>query len=159
MLLEQTRNLQGQTAPQPLICRGVRGATTVQHNDAEEILRATRELLHTMAALNHMQPADIASIYFTTTADLTAVHPAEAARQLGWQDIALLCAQEITVPGGLEHCIRVLIHWNTTQPAKNIQHIYLKNARSLRPDSQNKPLVRPRQINEMDAMIRALQTM
>ncbi len=158
MLLDQTRQVQVQPAPQPLICRGVRGATTVQHNDAEEILRATRELLHNMATLNEMKPADIASIYFTTTADLTAVHPAEAARQLGWQNVALLCAQEIAVPGGLDRCIRVLIHWNTCQPAQNIQHVYLKNARLLRPDLQNKPLVRPRQINEMDAMIRALQT-
>ena len=142
---------------QPIACRGVRGATTVQHNDPDEILRATRELLNSILKANDMNPEDIASIYFTTTADLNAVYPAAAARQLGWQDAALMCAHEMEVPDGLTHCIRVLIHWNTDRSAKEINHIYLKNARSLRPDRQNQPLVRPRQINQMDAMVRAMQ--
>lgn len=142
---------------QPMVCRGVRGGTTVQHNDPDEILQATRELLDGIVKANDMKAEDIASVYFTTTADLTAVYPAVAARQLGWQDTALMCAHEIEVPDGLPRCIRVLIHWNTNRSAKEINHIYLKNARSLRPDRQNQPLVRPRQINQMDAMVRAMQ--
>ena len=142
---------------QPMACRGVRGATTVRHNDPDEILRATRELLNSITKANGMSPEDIASVYFTTTDDLNAAYPAAAARQLGWQDAALMCAHEISVPNGLNHCIRVLIHWNTHKSAKEIKHIYLKEAKSLRPDRKNQPLVRPRQINQMDAMLRAMQ--
>jgi chorismate mutase len=141
----------------PIVCRGVRGAITVTENDAEAILEATRELLQAMAQANEMHPEEIASIYFTTTIDLNAAYPAIAARRLGWTDIALLCGHEMLVAGGLPLCIRVLIHWNTTRSAKEIVHVYLKDAVSLRPDKQDKPLVRPRQANAIEAMIRVLE--
>ena len=157
MLINGRTEAHLQPKSRSIVCRGVRGATTVSKNDPQEILIATRELLSSIVKANGMQPEDIASVYFTTTADLTAVYPAAAARQLGWQDAALMCAHEMEVPGGLTHCIRVLIHWNTDRTAKEINHIYLKNARKLRPDRANQPLVRPRQINQMEAMVRAMQ--
>lgn len=141
---------------QPTACRGVRGAVTVEANSEEAILSATRELLQIIAKRNEMHPDDIASVYFTTTADLNATYPALAARQMGWRDVALLCGHEMNVPGGLKMCIRVLIHWNTTRSAKEIAHIYLREAQNLRPDRQNLPPIRPRQMNAMEAMVKVM---
>ena len=140
------------------VCRGVRGATTVTENTADAILTATRELLYAIVQSNKVHPDDIASVYFTTTVDLDATYPALAARQLGWIDVALLCGHEMNVPGSLPLCIRVLIHWNTTRTAKEINHVYLRDAKSLRPDRQDLPPVRPRQMNAMEAMVRVLES-
>ena len=115
-------------------CRGVRGATTVEENTAGAILAATSELLALIVEANDLKVEDVASAIFTTTPDLTAAFPARAAREIGWRDVALLDAQEIPVPGSLERCIRVLIHWNTEKSAAEIKHVYLKGAQALRPD-------------------------
>lgn len=115
-------------------CRGVRGATTVERDTAEDILEATRELLQELIERNDIQPEAIASVIFTTTPDLQAEFPALAARQLGWHDVALLCGHEMTRPGALGHCIRILIHLNTTRTAAEIEHVYLRDAINLRPD-------------------------
>ncbi|MGC8787226.1 MAG: chorismate mutase [Anaerolineae bacterium] len=117
-----------------MACRGVRGATTVENNSAAEILTATRELLTQMVTANAMDVEDIASVFFTVTPDLTAVFPAQAARELGWQHVALLDALEIPVPGSLPKCVRVLILWNTEKPQAAIRHVYLRGAAVLRPD-------------------------
>lgn len=117
-----------------IMCRGVRGATTVENDTAAEIIQATEELLSMMIAANEMNPEDVASIIFTTTPDLNAEYPALAARNLGWMDSALLCGHEMNVPQGLPKCVRVLVHWNTAKSLKEIKHIYLKDALSLRPD-------------------------
>jgi chorismate mutase len=117
-----------------MYCRGIRGATTVKENTAEAILAATRELLALIVEANDLKVEDVASAIFTTTPDLTAAFPAKAAREMGWRDVALLDAQEIPVPGSLERCIRVLIHWNTERSAAEIRHVYLRGAQTLRPD-------------------------
>jgi chorismate mutase len=114
--------------------RGIRGATTTEHNTAEQILAATRELLTEMQATNGFEAEDLASAYFTVTADLDAAFPAKAARQLGWQHVPLLDAVEIPVPDSLPRCIRVLLLWNTTLSQEAIKHVYLQEARRLRPD-------------------------
>ena len=116
-----------------MYCRGIRGATTVEHNDREEILAATRELLELIITRNALKTEDIASAIFSLTADLDAEFPAVAARGLGWTDTALMCAREIPVPDSLGKCIRVLIHVNTTRSANEIQHVYIKGAVNLRP--------------------------
>ncbi len=117
-----------------LACRGVRGATTCEANTREAILAATRELLIHMVEHNGIAETDIASIFFTTSPDLTAEFPAVAARELGWNHVAMLCAHEIAAPHGLQRCIRVLIHWNTDKAPEEIRHIYLRDAMNLRPD-------------------------
>lgn len=114
--------------------RGIRGAITVERDDAAEILEATGELLQKMIALNDIDPAEVASATFTTTPDLTAEFPALAARQLGWLAVPLLCGHEMAVPGALPRCIRVLIHLNTERPQSAMQHAYLREAVSLRRD-------------------------
>ena len=116
-----------------MYCRGIRGATTVDHNDREEILAATTELLRLIVLENNLLVEDIASISFTVTEDLDAVFPAQAARQIGWNEVALMCMREIPVPDSLGKCIRVLVHVNTTRSASEIQHVYLREAVSLRP--------------------------
>ena len=115
-------------------CRGIRGATTVSENEAEVILEATRELLEQIIEENGVREADVASVFFTTTPDLDAVYPAVAARQLGWTHTALFCMQETAVAGSLPRCIRVLVHWNTERTNDQIYHVYLREARRLRPD-------------------------
>ncbi|MCE2557662.1 MAG: chorismate mutase [Acidobacteria bacterium] len=116
------------------VCRGVRGATTVEGPSREEILAATAELLQRMVQENGIEPEDVASAMFTTTPDLTAEYPALAARLMGWRDVALLCGHEMAVPGGLDRCVRILLHWNTTLPASGIEHVYIHGAANLRPD-------------------------
>ncbi len=118
-------------------CRGVRGAITVDRNEPEAILAATRELLGALVAANGIDADDLASAIFTLTPDLDAAFPAGAARQLGWDQVALLDAQEIPVPGSLPRCIRVLLHWNTDRPPAEIVHVYLRGAQALRPDLDN----------------------
>ena len=124
-----------QPAPaSPLVCRGVRGATTVSENTAEEILEATSDLLTALVRLNEIQPEDVVSAVFTTTVDLTATFPALAARELGWTEVPLLCTHEMAVPGALGKVVRILLHVNTTRQHREIRHVYLKDARALRPE-------------------------
>lgn len=115
-----------------MYCRGIRGATTVEHNTSEEILAATTELLELLIERNDLQPEDIVSAIFSVTDDLDAAFPARAARLLGWTDAALMCTREIPVPNSLRKCIRVLIHVNTTRSAAEVQHAYIKGAINLR---------------------------
>ena len=117
-----------------VVCRGIRGATTAVENTEEAILEATRELLYIIIRVNNIKPEDVTSAHFTTTVDLNATYPALAARQLGWYHAALLCGHEMHVPGSLGNCVRVLIHWNTTRRIDEIIHVYLKEAKVLRPD-------------------------
>jgi chorismate mutase len=133
------------------VCRGVRGATTATENTKEAILEATREMMYIIIKANDMRAEDVASAYFTTTVDLNATYPALAARQLGWYDAALLCGHEMQVPDGLSKCIRVLIHWNTVRSATEIVHVYLREAKSLRPDRETLPEIAEEEIAAMIA--------
>jgi chorismate mutase len=114
--------------------RGVRGATTVTRNQKEEILDVTRELLATMLEVNEISTEEIASAWITTTPDLYAEFPAVAARQMGWTQVPLMQSHEMSVPGMLPLCIRVLLHWNTEKTQSDIRHVYLREAARLRPD-------------------------
>ncbi len=133
-----------------MICRGVRGATTVERDTPEEVLRATRELLALIIRLNKIDSEDVASVIFTTTQDVVSQYPALAARQLGWMEVPLLCGHEMEVPNSLPRCIRILLHWNTDMPQSQIQHIYLNEAQSLRPD---KSLAEEIDIDELNRWI------
>jgi chorismate mutase len=114
--------------------RAIRGATTVESDSPEQIRRATRELLETIVARNGITSADVVSAIFTVTHDITSEFPAHAARELGWLDVPLLCTLEIPVPGSLGRCIRVLLHVDIDVPRSGIRHVYLHDARTLRPD-------------------------
>lgn len=114
--------------------RGIRGATTVVHDDADEIIEATMELLQQMAASNAMVPESMSSIFFSLTPDLNAAFPAEAARRLGWTYVPVICMRELSVPGALAHAVRVIMMAETAVEQKSIQHIYLRGAEGLRQD-------------------------
>ena len=118
----------------PLRLCGIRGATTVEHNTREAIVAAARELLEALIARNGIVSAHVASALFTTTTDLDAEFPAVAAREIGWDSVALMCGHEMRVPGGLERCLRVLVHLNTDREQSEMQHVYLRGATALRPD-------------------------
>ena len=117
-----------------MLVRGIRGATTVESNTREEILAAARELLDEIVRQNEIDPDHGASILFSATADLSAEFPAVAAREAGFTQVALECLTEMTVPGSLPKCLRILMHVNTERPLAEIKHIYLHGARVLRRD-------------------------
>jgi chorismate mutase len=121
-----------------MLTRGVRGATTVQANTREAILEATRELLEAMVQANEIDTDKVASAFFTVSPDLNAEFPALAAREMGWTHVALLCGHEMAVPGSLKMCLRILLHINTEKRPDELTHVYLKGAKVLRPDIEQK---------------------
>ncbi len=118
----------------PIRLQGIRGATTVESNDAQQILEATDELLRNLIAANDLTPDDVVSGLFTMTADLNAAFPARAAEVYGWNIVALLHSTEVPVPGSLPRCIRLLVHAYTRRTREEIRHVYLRGATVLRPD-------------------------
>ena len=122
------------TLNRPSACRGIRGATTIESNTSEDILEATTDLLDAMIRLNAIAPDDVVSAIFTTTPEITAAFPALAARDLGWTEVPLLCGHEMNVPGALRGVVRILLHVNTPRTPAEIRHVYLREARALRPE-------------------------
>ncbi|OCT12669.1 chorismate mutase [Paenibacillus pectinilyticus] len=115
--------------------RGIRGATTVEQNNADEILAATSELLQAIVEANDFHPEDIGSVFITVTEDITATFPARAIRTLiGWELVPLMCSLEVPVENALPKCIRLMVQVNTTKTQAEINHVYLKEAKALRPD-------------------------
>ncbi|WP_442604475.1 chorismate mutase [Paenibacillus sp. KN14-4R] len=118
-----------------MVVRGIRGATTVENNDADEILTATIDLLSEIVKNNDTDPKDIASVFITVTGDLTATFPARAIRNMeGWELVPLMCSVEIQVENSLAKCIRLMVMVNTTKEQHEIHHAYLNGATILRPD-------------------------
>jgi chorismate mutase len=111
----------------------LRGATSVERNDAEAILKATEELVRELMARNDLPPERMVSAIFTATEDLDAEFPALAARRLGLDSVPLLCAREIPVPGALPAVIRALVHYYAPEE-HSPQHVYLGEASALRED-------------------------
>ena len=118
--------------------RAVRGATTVENNDLEEILEATREMLNAIIEANDIRNEDVIDMIFTVTPDIDKVFPARAARQIGFTDIALLDMLAPDIEGALKKCIRVVIHINTEKSNAEMKPQYLRGATVLRPDIANK---------------------
>lgn len=117
----------------PVILRAVRGAITVDADEAEAIRQATTELMTTLLERNALETGDMVSILFTLTPDLRAEFPAVAAREMGLSSVPLLCAAEIDVPGAMARCIRVMVH-SYMPNQRPVRHVYLREARQLRTD-------------------------
>jgi chorismate mutase len=110
----------------------------VAEDSSDAIRRRTAELLDELLARNELVADDLVSIMFTATDDLTAEFPAVAAREIGLGAVPLICAREIPVAGALGLCIRVMVHCYA--PAgRAMSHVYLHEARSLRPDLPHLP--------------------
>lgn len=114
--------------------RAVRGAIQVAADDRAEILVGTAELVTEVMTRNELSTDDVISVVFTATNDLTAEFPALAARKLGFQEVPLLCAAEISVPGAMPRVVRLMMHIETDKPRAEIQHVYLRGAAALRLD-------------------------
>ncbi|WP_128894437.1 chorismate mutase [Longirhabdus pacifica] len=115
--------------------RGIRGATTVEENVEQEILDKTSELLRTIVEENNVNPADICSVFVTVTADVDDVFPALAIRNMpGWEMVPLMCSLEIPIKDSLQKCIRLMLHANTEKEQGDMRHVYLHEAKKLRPD-------------------------
>lgn len=118
--------------------RGVRGAITVSANTKEEIQSATVELLNEMLARNEIETKDISFAIFTLTSDLNADFPAKYARlNCNFNQVPMMCYQELDVPNSLKMCLRILLNINTNKTQDEIKHIYLKGASILRGDLKN----------------------
>jgi len=111
----------------------LRGAITVERNDAQQILDATAELMDAILERNALRPGEVVSCIFTVTDDLDAQFPAVAARAAGFAEVPLLCAREIPVPGSMPRVIRVLIHYHAPEQHQPV-HVYLRDAQGLRTD-------------------------
>lgn len=119
---------------------GIRGATTADENTSAAIFEATVELVSNLVKINNIKDDDIVHVIFTVSPDITADFPAKGARlSLKWDQVPMICAQEIDVPLNIKYCIRVLITTYTELPKDSIKHIYLKGASRLRPDLSYKP--------------------
>jgi chorismate mutase len=114
----------------------LRGAVTVDRNTAEDILGATEWLMHEIMQRNGLTTDDVVSCLFTLTEDLDAEFPAVAARRLGFDQVPLMCAREVPVPGALPKVIRVLMHYYAA-PDHQARHVYLGDARKLRADLES----------------------
>ncbi|MDN7241107.1 chorismate mutase [Planococcus sp. N028] len=115
--------------------RGVRGAITVTKDRSEEILTETKKLVLEMIKANNIDPENVASVIISTTPDISSAFPAKAVRTLeNWTYVPVMCTHEMDVPGSLPLCIRVMMHVNTEQKQKDVQHIFMNEAVKLRPD-------------------------
>ena len=111
----------------------LRGANSVEANDAGAILESTTVLIREVMARNALEPAAMVSCIFTLTEDLDAQFPAVAARRLGMDRVPLLCSREIPVPGALPRVIRLMLHYYAPDDHEP-SHVYLGAARALRSD-------------------------
>jgi chorismate mutase len=114
--------------------RAVRGATTVDADDVDEIRAHVGEMLAAIVERNEIADDDLISCFFTATSDITAMFPATAARDFGWHDVPLLGAVELAVADTTPRCIRVLVHVASSRSRSEIQHVYLRDAVDLRND-------------------------
>jgi chorismate mutase len=114
--------------------RAIRGAVQVDADEREAILEGTTELVSEVMARNDLTPDDVISVLFTLTSDLRAEFPALAARKIGFQEVPMMCATEIPVPGALPRVVRLMMHVETGRSRRDIQHVYLRGAAALRLD-------------------------
>ena len=118
--------------------RGIRGAITVEDNEKEKIWSAARHLVTKILSLNELRADDIGAIIFSTTEDLTAAFPNSATRQLpALRLVPLFDTREPAIDKSLPLCIRVLILADTDKEQNQIHHVYLGEAKNLRPDLQD----------------------
>ncbi len=114
--------------------RALRGATTVDVDEPEEVRSRTIELLTMIFERNALSADDVISVLFTATEDVQSLPPAAGARGFGLTEVPLLCAQEMRTDGGLERCIRLMLHVETDLPRAELRHVFLRRATTLRPD-------------------------
>ncbi len=116
------------------VVRGIRGATTLDEDSVEQVYKRVQALVGEMLSRNGIGPDDVISMIFTATDDVTSAFPATAARAMGLDEVPLLGAREMAVPGDPPRCVRVLAHVYTERSRAELSHVYLEGAAGLRPD-------------------------
>lgn len=114
--------------------RALRGATTVDEDTVEQVTERTIALVDALLERNGVHHDDIISVWFTATDDIHSIFPATGARKAGLGDVPLICARELDIDGGQPLCIRVLMHLYTERSRRELHHVYLEGAKSLRDD-------------------------
>ncbi len=114
--------------------RALRGATTIDVDDADHVRDRVVALLEEMFSRNGISHDDLISILFTATDDVRSTFPAAAARTIGLGDVPLICARELDIVGGTPRCIRVLAHVTTDRGRAELRHVYQHGAVGLRDD-------------------------
>lgn len=120
--------------PYPMVMRAIRGAVQVGANTPEAIASGVKELITAILDANALTPADVISVFFTSTKDLDAAFPAAACREIGFASVPLIGSVEVDVPGALDKTIRAMLHVNSAKSHEEISHIYLHGAVALRRD-------------------------
>lgn len=118
----------------PRTLRAIRGATTLDDDTREQMIERVTELVAAMLERNGVVLDDLVSMFFTATDDLHCMFPAEAARKLDLGDVPLICARELDIVGATPRCVRVMVQAESERTRSEIEHVYLHDARSLRPD-------------------------
>ena len=119
----------------PIRLLALRGATTLPEDTAETMDIEVRRLLEALVSQNHVQPEEIVSVFFSLTPDLHSVSPAKVARRaLPWEHVALFSAVEPDIHGQPPKAVRVLIQFYSNKTPQEVKHVYLNEARHLRPD-------------------------
>jgi chorismate mutase len=114
--------------------RAIRGAIQLDSDERGHLLKSTAELLSKTLHANSIDPAQLISILFTATPDITSEFPALAARELGLGDVPLMCFVEMNVQHAMPRVIRIMINVETEKQRGEIQHVYLRGATALRLD-------------------------
>ncbi|KQT94759.1 chorismate mutase [Marmoricola sp. Leaf446] len=114
--------------------RAVRGATQLDTDTREHMLDRVAELVRTVTEVNGLEVHDYISIIFTATSDLNSEFPAYAARQLGFDDVPLICARELEIEGSMPRVVRLMAHVETQLQRDEVTHVYLHGAAALRRD-------------------------
>jgi chorismate mutase len=122
--------------------RAIRGAIQVPANTPGDIASGVQELIAAILKANELTPADVISVFFTSTADLDAAFPAAACREMGFANVPLIGSVEVSVPGALDRTVRAMLHVETCRTTDQITHIYLHGAASLRRDIAQKCFTR-----------------
>ena len=114
--------------------KGLRGATTLEADSRDEIIVKTKELLGAMIERNDIHKDDLVTIIFTATSDIHGAFPAAAAREMGFGDVPLICAQELEIVDSTPLCVRILALIDTEKKRSELRHVYLHGAKGLRDD-------------------------
>ena len=115
--------------------RAFRGATTVEHDDPDEIRDAVRELMTELLAVNELHDDDLVDVILTVTPDLTSMYAGTALREeCGFDDVPLLGAVEANVTIGVDRCVRVMLHAYSTLSRADVVHVFHGESTRLRPD-------------------------
>ena len=114
--------------------KAVRGATSLESDDAAEMTAAVAELVTEMLSANGVNDEDIVSVLFTATPDLHSTFPATAARTVLSADVPLICAAELDIAGAMPRVVRILLHAESSLSRAEVQHVYLRGTDALRAD-------------------------